>query len=86
MKLACCAAVLLASLTFQDDNYVYHEDPCVEALKMAMVRMEPFIPLHYTREGEQYVTDLRLSRDEMNELLEASQSWREVKMQCWRSS
>ena len=74
-----------------DNNYVYHEDPCVEALRGAMEKMEPwFIPLEYAKQpkdkqgGELWKTTEYWTHDEIVEYKQVLQLWEETKVQCWR--
>lgn len=68
----------------QDDGYVYREDACVEALRGAMERMEPFIPTMFQREGEFWYLAEYLTADAKQEHEEARQQWEETKLQCFR--
>lgn len=78
------SASLPPSIQLQDDGYVYQEDPCVEALRGAMERMEPFIPEHYQREGAWWVTTEQLTEDGIQDRREAGAVWQEAKLMCWR--
>lgn len=75
------------STGFMGEQYVYQEDPCVEALQMAMATMEPFIPAKYKKHADGYwrphppVTE---SDQTIQEYLDARAVWREAKLQCWR--
>lgn len=67
-----------------DDGYVYREDACVEALRGAMERMEPFIPTKFKRDGDLWHASEFLTVDGMREREEAHRLWEETKLQCWR--
>ena len=67
-----------------DDGYVYREDACVEALRGAMERMEPFIPTQFKKDGELWHTSEFLTVDGMQEREEAHREWEEAKLMCWR--
>lgn len=67
-----------------DDQYIYREDACVDALRGAMQRMEPFIPTVFKRDGDLWHTSEYLTVDGMQEREEAHRQWEEVKIMCWR--
>ena len=67
-----------------DDGYVYREDACVEALRGAMERMEPFIPTQFKKDGDLWHTSEFLTVDGMQEREEAHREWEEAKLMCWR--
>ena len=67
-----------------DDGYVYREDACVEALRGAMERMEPFIPTQFKKDGNLWHTSEFLTVDGMQEREEAHREWEEAKLMCWR--
>lgn len=67
-----------------DDGYVYREDACVEALRGAMQRMEPFIPTQFKKDGDLWHTSESLTVDGMQEREEAHREWEEAKLLCWR--
>lgn len=67
-----------------DDGYVYHDDPCVEALRGAMEHMQPFLPTMFDRDDGLWITKLFLTDDGMRDFEEAHRAWEESKLQCFR--
>lgn len=68
-----------------DDGYVYHEDPCVRALRGAMAMMEPYIPSRWKKKEDGYWYAMQqLTDQDVAERLAAGRVWDETKMQCWR--
>jgi len=69
-----------------DDGYIYKADPCVEALRGAMEAMEPFLPTRAYQDGDGIWRSeaMALTDDGLQQWLQAQQTWREVKLQCWR--
>jgi len=86
MNLWSLMAVLLVSTGpfVEMDDFVYHDDPCVEALRGAMELMEPFVPMHFKHEGQYWVEQMQLTQADMDERVMAGQVWIDAKLQCWR--
>ena len=72
------------SVQFQDDHYVYQEDPCVEALRGAMERMEPFIADAFIKKDDTWFVSQAFTDEEFAERVEAGVTWKDAKLQCWR--
>jgi hypothetical protein len=84
MKTLLLTALLASYGALQFDDYVYQPDPCVEALRGAMEQMEPFLPVHFKKDGEFWVDHLQLTDDGMNDRQLAGEIWKDAKLQCWR--
>lgn len=69
----------------EDPQYVYRTDPCVEALRIAMEQMEPFLATDPHPQGaglwstEQFYNEAGLA-----DWQDAKRGWAEAKLQCWR--
>ena len=67
------------------DDYVYREDPCVEALRGAMERMDPYIPDNFSHNELNQWRALEVMTDEQfAEFIEVKAEWLEAKVQCRR--
>lgn len=68
-----------------NSGYEFPLDPCVEALRGAMERAEPFLPHRVVRvEENHWQVVMDYTEQDVRDLQEAVQIWQEVKLQCWR--
>jgi hypothetical protein len=84
MKTLLLAALISTGPFVTLDDYVYHDDPCVEVLRAAMEHMELFIPQHFKKDGEFWAEYVQLTEADMTERDFAGELWKDAKLQCYR--
>lgn len=65
---------------------VYWEDPCVEALRAVMEKMDQYLPtafVHNTDQHQWKVLEV-MTDEEYEEFMAVKVEWMEAKLQCWR--
>lgn len=84
MKALLLTAMVISLPQVEMNDFIYHEDPCVEALRAAMESMESFIPEHFTKTGNFWVDQMQLTDEGMREREFAGEVWKDAKLMCWR--